>query len=79
MKVAQVLLQETCPTQVEEGKGVDVTMYLLVSLWYNYSDSCVCNTVFAEIFVVVLILDVTFITKFKKLNNCRGTAACWAP
>ena len=33
------------------------------------------NTVFAEIFVVlVLILDVTFITKFKKLNNWRCTA-----
>ena len=31
-------------------------------------------TVFAEIFVVVLISDVTFITKFKKLNNCICTA-----
>ena len=30
----------------------------------------VIATVFAEIFVVVLISDVTFITKFKKLNNC---------
>ena len=29
------------------------------------------NTVFAEIFVIVLISDVTFITKFKKLNNWR--------
>ena len=38
----------------------------------------IANTVFAEIFVVVLILDVTFITKFKKLNNWRCTAACWA-
>ena len=26
--------------------------------------------VFAEIFVIVLISDVTFIMKFKKLNNC---------
>ena len=35
------------------------------------------HTVFAEIFVVVLILNVTFITKFKKLNNwrCRGQHA----
>ena len=32
------------------------------------------DTVFAEIFVIVLISDVTFITKFKKLNNCRCTA-----
>ena len=32
------------------------------------------NTVFAEIFVIVLISDVTFITKFKKLNNWRCTA-----
>ena len=34
-------------------------------------------TVFAEIFVAVLISDVTFITKFKKLNNwrCRGQHA----
>ena len=34
------------------------------------------TTVFAEIFVV-LISDVTFITKFKKLNNwrCRGQHA----
>ena len=35
-----------------------------------------CNnvrTVFSEIFVVVLISDVTFITKFKKLNNWRYT------
>ena len=31
------------------------------------------DTVFAEIFVV-LISDVTFITKFKKLNNWRCTA-----
>ena len=31
------------------------------------------NTVFTEIFVV-LISDVTFITKFKKLNNWRCTA-----
>ena len=31
------------------------------------------NTGFAEIFVVVLISDVTFITKFIKLNNCRCT------
>ena len=31
-------------------------------------------TVFAEIFVLVLISDVTFITKFKKLNNCRCRA-----
>ena len=30
----------------------------------------VLNTVFAEI-LVVLISDVTFITKFKKLNNWR--------
>ena len=37
-------------------------------------------TIFAEIFVIVLILDVTFITKFKKLNNWRcQSAACWAP
>ena len=27
------------------------------------------NTVFTEIFIVVLISDVTFITKFKKLNQ----------
>ena len=27
------------------------------------------DTVFAEIFVIVLISDVNFITKFKKLNN----------
>ena len=35
------------------------------------------NTIFAEIFVIVLILDVTFITKFKKFNNwrCRGQHA----
>ena len=34
-------------------------------------------TVFAEIFGVVLISDVTFIMKFKKLNNwrCRGQHA----
>ena len=32
------------------------------------------TTVFTEIFIVVLILDVTFITKFKKLNNWRCTA-----
>ena len=34
-------------------------------------------TVFAEIFVVVLISDVMFIAKFKKLNNwrCRGQHA----
>ena len=31
-------------------------------------------TIFSEIFVVVLISDVTFITKFKKLNNWRCTA-----
>ena len=31
------------------------------------------NTGFAEIFVIVLISDVTFITKFKKLNNWRCT------
>ena len=37
----------------------------------------ILSTVFAEIFVVVLISDVTFITKFKKLNNwrCRGQHA----
>ena len=37
----------------------------------------IAGTVFAEIFVVFLILDVTFITKFKKLNNwsCRGQHA----
>ena len=32
------------------------------------------NTMFSEIFVIVLISDVTFITKFKKLNNWRCTA-----
>ena len=32
------------------------------------------STVFTEIFIVVLISDVTFITKFKKLNNWRCTA-----
>ena len=31
-------------------------------------------TVFAKIFVIVLISDVTFIMKFKKLNNWRCTA-----
>ena len=31
-------------------------------------------TVFAEIFIIVLISDVTFITKFKKLNHWRCTA-----
>ena len=38
--------------------------------------SLIQNTVFAEIFVVVLISDVTYIT-FKKLNNwrCRGQHA----
>ena len=30
-------------------------------------------TIFSEIFVIVLISDVTFITKFKKLNNWRCT------
>ena len=32
------------------------------------------HTVFAEIFVVVLVSNVTFITKFKKLNNWRCIA-----
>ena len=36
--------------------------------------SSLLYTVFAEIFVIVLISDVTFITKFKKLNNWRCTA-----
>ena len=38
---------------------------------FNVGKKC---TVFIEIFIVVLILDVTFITKFKKLNNWRCTA-----
>ena len=29
-----------------------------------------CNTVFAKNFVLVLISDITFIMKFKRLNNC---------
>ena len=47
----------------------------LLTVLLNKFNVC---TVFAEIFDIVLIWDVTFITKFKKVNNCICTAACWA-
>ena len=42
-----------------------ISLHIMESFQNNSYD----NTVFSEIFVVVLISDVTFITKFKKLNN----------
>ena len=52
--------------------GIDLWLLnILLPQYYVLSQSCI--TVFAEIFVVVLISDVTFITKFKKLNNWRCT------
>ena len=49
----------------ETGEEVSTTNQPLPQLFYTQAG----NTVFAEIFVV-LISDVTFIMKFKKLNNC---------
>ena len=42
-------------------------------MWEKH-DNYTYISIFAEIFVVVLISDVTFITKFKKLNNWRCRA-----
>ena len=41
---------------------------------YKAGKCTVVRYVFTEIFIIVLISDVTFITKFKKLNNWRCTA-----
>ena len=55
---------------------IKVAIYLpeLLLLIIFINMIAILNTVFAEIFVIVLISDVTFIMKFKKLNNWRCTA-----